>query len=77
RRGDMLRHVQTHSDIREFVCCGVPVEDAPGYVGKNRYHEGREMVGGCRKAFKRKDSFLRHLQASAGTCIRPVYLVSS
>ncbi|KAI0736348.1 hypothetical protein C8Q72DRAFT_804086 [Fomitopsis betulina] len=75
RKGDLRRHVRSHSDdTGYYVCCGVPVEDAPGHVGDIRFHEGREMVGGCDKAFKRKDSLLRHLKASNGVCIRPVYL---
>lgn len=77
RKGDMRRHMKTHSGTTEYICCGVPVKDIPGYVGKTRYHEGREMAGGCLKAFRRKDSFLRHLKVSGGTCIRPTCLGSS
>lgn len=78
RKGDMRRHAKTHSATTRFVCCGVPVEDVPpGYVGDVHYHEGREMVGGCMNAFKRKDSLLRHLKASEGACIEPIHLGSS
>lgn len=73
----MQRHVKTHYHNAEYICCGVPIEDVPGYVGEISYHEGREMVGGCLKAFQRKDSLLRHLKTSDGACIRPMYLGSS
>ena len=77
RKLDMSRHMETHSKETEYICCGVPVEDVPGYAGEVRYHEGQAMAGGCLRSFHRKDSFLRHLRLQKGRCIRPAYLTSS
>lgn len=81
RKLDMPRHMETHSkpasNEAEFICCGLPLEDVPGYTGEIRYHEGRAMAGGCVKTFSRKDSLLRHLRLREGRCIRPAYLTSS
>lgn len=71
RKGDMQRHVKTHSGNTETVCCAVPVEEVPEYAGEVHLREGRAMAGGCMKSFKRKDSFLRHLKAPEGACIGP------
>ncbi|KAI0736224.1 hypothetical protein C8Q72DRAFT_803405 [Fomitopsis betulina] len=76
-KGIMSRHMNTHSADAEWVCCGVPVEDVPGYTGEIRIFEGKAMAGGCLTPFNRKDSFLRHLRLRKGQCIRPAYLASS
>ncbi|KAH9919282.1 uncharacterized protein B0H18DRAFT_1028133, partial [Fomitopsis serialis] len=59
RKGDFDRHVRTHFALSrgpEWVCCGVPEEDAPGHSGEKYEHGGRRMVGGCLKSFSRRDS---------------------
>ncbi|KAH9919858.1 uncharacterized protein B0H18DRAFT_1026489 [Fomitopsis serialis] len=73
RKGDFERHVRTHFALSrgpEWVCCGVPEEDAPGHAGGSYEHGGRRMVGGCMKTFSRRDSFLRHLTTKV-ECLRP------
>lgn len=77
RRGpDFKRHVETHNAQHgDFVCCGVPLADAPG-VGVPAavmgsvpvVYEGIAMVGGCRRSFSRRDALGRHLRRYAGRC---------
>ncbi|KAH9922986.1 uncharacterized protein B0H18DRAFT_1120693 [Fomitopsis serialis] len=50
RKGDFDRHVRTHFALSrgpEWVCCGVPEEDAPGHSGEKYEHGGRRMKAGC------------------------------
>ncbi|KAH9922968.1 uncharacterized protein B0H18DRAFT_1120678 [Fomitopsis serialis] len=50
RKGDLDRHVRTHFSLSrdpEWVCCGVPEEDAPDLGGASYEHGGRKMNGTC------------------------------
>ncbi|KAI1785970.1 hypothetical protein LXA43DRAFT_953147 [Ganoderma leucocontextum] len=79
RSPDLKRHVATHTrsdDDASWVCCGVPVIDAPecgvpkGFVREENVYEykGMFMIGGCRKTFSRKDAYVRHLRRERGKC---------
>jgi hypothetical protein len=70
RKGDFLRHLNTHSDKKSnrFVCCGVPATHSnaasltPGYTV--RLYKGCEFYGGCGKTYSRMDALQRHLGKS-------------
>ena len=79
RSPDFKRHIKTHtrdSDVADWVCCGVPVLNAvelgvpPAVVREAQVFEfdGMLMIGGCRKAFSRRDALKRHLQREKGRC---------
>ncbi|KAH9919280.1 uncharacterized protein B0H18DRAFT_638164 [Fomitopsis serialis] len=51
----------------EWVCCGVPEEDAPGCTGEMYEHGGGGTRDGYMRSFSRRDSFLRHLKKA--TCL--------
>lgn len=54
-----------------WVCCGVRVQEAHRHgLGTDEVysHNGHSMVGGCRKAFTRKDALTRHLRDSEDGC---------
>ncbi|KZT70321.1 hypothetical protein DAEQUDRAFT_217355 [Daedalea quercina L-15889] len=68
RRPDLKRHIDTHrsrESQKRWICCGVPVGQAAAYGIEdfsNAYlFEGWRMVGGCRRAFSRRDSLQRHI----------------
>ncbi|KAL7279355.1 hypothetical protein ACG7TL_007196 [Trametes sanguinea] len=73
RSPDLKRHMKTHcpsgtSDEAEWICCGVPLEDAQAMGVPQEVLEeevfvygGEAMVGGCRKVFSRRDALKRHL----------------
>ncbi|OSC99921.1 hypothetical protein PYCCODRAFT_1460517 [Trametes coccinea BRFM310] len=80
RSPDLKRHMKTHfpsgtSDEAEWICCGVPLEDAQA-MGVPRevlleeafIYGGEAMVGGCRKVFSRRDALKRHLVKRKGFC---------
>ena len=58
------------------MCCGVPVLNAielgvPAAVVREAQafeFDGVLMIGGCRKAFSRRDALKRHLQREKGRC---------
>ena len=60
----------------EWVCCGVPFDDAeltkdiPAEMLREELfdYNGQLMVGGCRKTFSRRDALKRHLRAHKGVC---------
>ncbi|PIL23010.1 hypothetical protein GSI_14317 [Ganoderma sinense ZZ0214-1] len=79
RSPDLKRHIKTHTretEIADWVCCGVPVLDAivlgvpAATVREARAFDfdGTLMLGGCRKAFSRRDALKRHLQREKGKC---------
>lgn len=76
RLPDLRRHVKTHGKKNEdFKCCGVPLAEAkergvPTERMKERplVYQEIAMVGGCRKAFSRRDALLRHLRDNKGVC---------
>ena len=83
RSPDLKRHIRTHTRDAEgadWVCCGVPVMNAlelgvpAGTVREAQVFEfdGMLMVGGCRKAFSRRDALKRHLQREKGRCFGDV-----
>lgn len=68
RRPDLARHIATHGpNTAEWACCGVPRALARRY-GLDPAREdaytigGVEMMGGCGKAFSRRDALQRHLR---------------
>ena len=91
RRPDLQRHIRTHSknyekevnpgtDAHDWICCGVPLEQAAKYgvadttavqrlrlLGKDRL-----MVGGCGKSFATRYNYSRHLQAHP-SCVGNTY----
>ena len=76
RTPDLKRHIRTHTRLQrpaQWVCCGVPVEDAENYnlpVDAQSYvWEGETMIGGCRKEFSRRDALKRHLDNDHISCI--------
>ena len=79
RSPDLKRHIKTHTrdaEVADWVCCGVPVLNAielgvPAAVVREAQvfeFDGVLMVGGCRKAFSRRDALKRHLQREKGRC---------
>ena len=79
RSPDLKRHIRTHTRDAEgadWVCCGVPVLNAielgvPAAVVREAQafeFDGVLMIGGCRKAFSRRDALKRHLQREKGRC---------
>ncbi|PIL23051.1 hypothetical protein GSI_14358 [Ganoderma sinense ZZ0214-1] len=79
RSPDLKRHIKTHTrddDVADWVCCGVPVLSAielgvPDRILREAQvfeFDGVLMVGGCRKAFSRRDALHRHLQRERGKC---------
>lgn len=78
RRPDLARHVNTHmrsNNDESFKCCGVPLACAQAagvpterMKEKPLAYQKIEMVGGCRKAFSRRDALLRHLRDNKGVC---------
>lgn len=76
RLPDLRRHVKTHGKKNEdFMCCGVPLAEAkergvPTERMKEKplVYQRIKMVGGCRKAFSRRDALLRHLRDNEGVC---------
>ncbi|KAF8133810.1 hypothetical protein EV363DRAFT_1214339 [Boletus edulis] len=76
RTPDLKRHIRTHTRLRrpaQWVCCGVPVEDANNYKvpadAKSYVLGGETMIGGCRKEFSRRDALKRHLDNDHINCI--------
>ncbi|EPS93521.1 hypothetical protein FOMPIDRAFT_117473 [Fomitopsis schrenkii] len=73
---DLDRHLRTHvsSERPKHLCEGVPLWRQPrdGVQRKLWRHPytGEVYVGGCGNAFKRGDSFERHLETQG--CLRPV-----
>ncbi|KZT06507.1 uncharacterized protein LAESUDRAFT_631940, partial [Laetiporus sulphureus 93-53] len=79
RQGDVLRHMETHRLKDKWVCCGTYLEDAlqQGIVpriSEIRVYKGRQMVGGCFKAFSRRDSLKRHLENGRIGCLGDIVL---
>ncbi|KAF7794303.1 hypothetical protein EIP86_005436 [Pleurotus ostreatoroseus] len=91
RRPDLQRHIRTHSkdhdkevnpgiDVYNWICCGVPVEQAANYgiaadteVKRLRLlGQDRLMVGGCGKSFATRYNYSRHLQAHS-SCVGNTY----
>ena len=83
RSPDLKRHIKTHTrgaEVADWVCCGVPVLNAfelgvpSGTVREAQVFEfdGMLMIGGCRKAFSRRDALKRHLQREKGKCFGDV-----
>ncbi|KAI9066079.1 hypothetical protein FKP32DRAFT_1646465 [Trametes sanguinea] len=80
RSPDLKRHIKTHfpssiSDEAEWICCGVPLEDAHAMgvpqevlLEEVFVYGGQAMVGGCRKVFSRRDALKRHLVKRKGFC---------
>ena len=79
RSPDLKRHIKTHTrgvDVVDWVCCGVPVLNAielgvPAAIVREAEvfeFDGMLMIGGCRKAFSRRDALSRHLQREKGEC---------
>ncbi|KAI0366287.1 hypothetical protein BV20DRAFT_658889 [Pilatotrama ljubarskyi] len=74
----LKRHIKTHTrpvdtDDQPWVCCGVPLGDAQRYgvpqaSGDPVEYEGMLFVGGCGKAFSRRDALKRHLRRNLGRC---------
>jgi hypothetical protein len=76
RTPDLKRHIRTHTRLlkpSQWVCCGVPVEEAASYAirsdSESRLHDGRYVVGGCWKEFSRRDALKRHLDNSNIGCV--------
>ena len=76
RTPDLKRHIRTHTRLQrpaQWVCCGVPIEDAKNYnipASAEPYIWGGEtMIGGCRKEFSRRDALKRHLDNDHISCI--------
>ncbi|KAH9917130.1 uncharacterized protein BXZ73DRAFT_53405 [Epithele typhae] len=77
RKPDLRRHVATHtggSMPPQWLCAGVPLSQAAEKGLDPREMDvysldGREMLGGCLKAFSRRDALLRHLRATNGRCV--------
>ncbi|KAI1787951.1 hypothetical protein LXA43DRAFT_1027027, partial [Ganoderma leucocontextum] len=79
RSPDLKRHIKTHTrgaDVADWVCCGVSVLNAvelgvPAATVREAQafeFDGMLMIGGCRKAFSRRDALIRHLQREKGKC---------
>ena len=79
RSPDLKRHIKTHTrgvEVADWVCCGVPVMNAmelgvSAVVVQEAQvfdFDGVLMIGGCRKAFSRRDALKRHLQRGKGRC---------
>ncbi|KAM5543610.1 hypothetical protein V8D89_002861 [Ganoderma adspersum] len=79
RSPDLKRHIKTHTrnrEVADWVCCGVPVLNAielgvpAATVREAQVFEFDRvlMIGGCRKAFSRRDALKRHLQREKGKC---------
>ncbi|KAH9926586.1 uncharacterized protein BXZ73DRAFT_19208, partial [Epithele typhae] len=77
RKPDLRRHVDTHtggSTPMRWICGGVPLAEARKRgINVERMHvyllDGQERVGGCLKAFSRRDAMLRHWRTTGGRCI--------
>jgi hypothetical protein len=75
RTPDLNRHIRIHTrkDHPEmWVCQGVPVEEAVNYnlqsdVGTTMWN-GKLMIGGCMRAFSRRDALKRHLDNNQIGC---------
>lgn len=70
RKHDVWRHLASHAGLGRWICCGVPVGDAPllGIDNTSQAHE-LEYVGGCMKDFSRRDAYKRHLMKKNIGCI--------
>ncbi|KAI0717119.1 hypothetical protein C8Q76DRAFT_726672 [Earliella scabrosa] len=79
RTPDLKRHIATHAsgeNERLWVCCGVPVVDAPEFGIPAEVikewpvfeFEGMFMLGGCKRTFSRRDAYKRHLKREVGNC---------
>jgi hypothetical protein len=70
RKGDFLRHLNTHSDKKSnrYVCCGVPATHGKaGYLPPKytvRSYKDCDFYGGCGKSYSRMDALQRHLGKS-------------
>ena len=76
RTPDLKRHIRTHTRLQrpaQWVCCGVPVDDAKDYAlpadAKPYAWGGDMMIGGCCKEFSRRDALKRHLDNDHISCI--------
>ncbi|RPD62380.1 hypothetical protein L226DRAFT_551619 [Lentinus tigrinus ALCF2SS1-7] len=76
RSPDMERHIRSHfrnAVKAQWVCCGVPVEEAAMYAvsaSANQWtFNGRVMVGGCHEDFSRMDALKRHWKNSNNKCV--------
>ncbi|KAM5541670.1 hypothetical protein V8D89_004651, partial [Ganoderma adspersum] len=79
RSPDLKRHINTRArdmEVADWVCCGVPVMNAaelgvPAMAMREAQvfdFDGVLMIGGCKKAFSRRDALRRHLLREKGKC---------
>jgi len=72
RKSDLRRHVEAHGEPK-YACIGVKIEDGPSYSissdTQGEMWKGVEVVGGCKYTFKRRDSYVRHLENEHLTCV--------
>lgn len=80
RKSDLRRHIKTHSRLSlqappDWICCGVPVEQAAKYgitstKGAVHWDQGNmTMIGGCFQTFTRRGNFLRHFEREGCDCV--------
>ncbi|KAI0822299.1 hypothetical protein BC628DRAFT_1421971 [Trametes gibbosa] len=81
RSPDMERHIRSHfrrAAHSQWVCCGLPLEEAVRLGHGGAAHEsvwefnGVLMVGGCREDFSRMDALKRHWRNANNSCIGDV-----
>ncbi|KAI0647863.1 hypothetical protein C8Q79DRAFT_924939 [Trametes meyenii] len=62
---------EAHGEEREWVCCGVPVEQAYREWDRRKLiklskthfeYRGQQMIGGCKASYSRKDLLAQHVQ---------------
>ncbi|KAH9923167.1 uncharacterized protein BXZ73DRAFT_12921, partial [Epithele typhae] len=69
RRALMTRHIEAHQRPMNWVCAGVPLEDAgEHFVDPDELEvddcNGRRRVGGCSALFREQRALLKHLQTT-------------
>lgn len=74
RRGpDLRRHIAGHCKSDNFVCCGVPIQDAARYnvtdVSDAAEWKGEIRVGGCWQVCSRRDALTRHVKNPKRACV--------